>query len=74
MQLAPRDKVKLSAFELMDGRPIPQAWEKGHLNPLEMEQLKYVLQVRETRKVLMEYGNQMLPAPNELAHHPFQWR
>ena len=64
-QRGPRGELKLSAFELY-GRPIPQIQKKGHLNPLEMEQLKYVLQVSETRKVLMEYGNQMLPAPTEL--------
>ena len=56
----------------MYGRAIPQAQEKGHLNPLEMEQLKYAIQVGETMKALKEYGNQVLPEPTDLALHPFQ--
>ena len=39
MWLAPKDKLKLSTFELRCGRSIPQAREKGYLNSLEMEQL-----------------------------------
>ena len=64
----------------MHGRPIPQAWEKGHLNPLtplaplaplvETEQLKCALQVGETMKALVEYGNQVLPTPTDLAFQP----
>ena len=37
-----------------------------------MEQLKYALQVGETMIAPMEYGNQVLPAPTDLALHPFQ--
>ena len=56
MWLAPRHKLKLNDFELLYGRPIiPQAPEKGHLRPLEMEQLKYALQAGEIMKPLMEY-------------------
>lgn len=56
MWLARRHKLKLSAFELLYGRPIiPQAQEKGHLRQLEMGQLKYTLQTGETMKPLMEY-------------------
>lgn len=56
MWLAPRHKLKLNAFELLYGRPIiPQVQEKGHLRPLEMEQLKYILQTGETMKPLTEY-------------------
>ena len=69
MQLAPRDKLKVSAFELMCGRPITQAQEKGHLSPLEMEQLKCAFQVGET---LTEYSNQVLPTPTNLALHPLR--
>ena len=36
-----------------------------------MEQLKYTLQEGETTKGLMEYSNQVLPAPTDLALHPF---
>ena len=72
MQSAPRDK--LSAFELIYGRPIPQAREKGYLNPLEMEQLKYALQVGETMKALTEYGNQVHVASTYLALHPLAMR
>lgn len=71
MWSAPRDYLKL-VFELMDGRPISKAQKKGHFKLLEMEQFKYALQVGETRKALTEHDNQVLPAPNELAHHPFQ--
>lgn len=40
-------------FELLYGRPIiPKP--KGHLRPLEMEQLKYALQTGETMKPLPE--------------------
>ena len=74
MQLAPRDKLKFSALELMDGRPIPQAREKGHLSPFETEQLKCVLQVGETMKALTEHGNQVLPTPTELALYAFWHR
>ena len=56
----------------MYGRPIPQAWKKGHLNSLipltslvETEQLKCALQVGETMKALMVYGNRMLPSPDQ---------
>ena len=37
-----------------------------------MEQLKHALQVGETMKAVMEYGNQMLPTPTELALHPLK--
>lgn len=50
----------------MYDRPIPLAQEKGHLSPLEMEQLKYVLQVGETMKAVNEYGNQVLCTPTDL--------
>lgn len=40
----------LRVFELLYGRPIPQVREKGHLNSLEMEQLRYALQVGENQK------------------------
>lgn len=50
----------------MYDRPIPLAQEKGHLSPLEMEQLKYVLQVGETMKAVNEYGNQVLRTPTDL--------
>ena len=36
-----------------------------------MEQLKYALQVGETRKALMEFGNQVLSTPTDLVLHPF---
>ena len=56
----------------MYGRPIPQAWKKGYLNPLipltslvETEQLKCALQVGETMQALMVYDNQVLPAPDQ---------
>lgn len=56
----------------MYGRPISQAWKKGHLNPcipltssVETEQLKCALQVAETMKALMVYGNQVLPASDQ---------
>ena len=58
-------------FEFRYGRPIPQAQEKGHLNPLKMEQLKCALQVGETMKALTEYGNHVLPTPTDLAFHSF---
>lgn len=48
---------KSSAFELLYGRLILQAQEIGHLSPLEMEQVKDALQVGETMKALMEYGD-----------------
>lgn len=35
-----------------------------------MEQLKYALQVGETTKAFMEYGNQVPPATTHLALHP----
>ena len=65
MQVAPRDKFKLSAFERLYGRPIPQAPEEGHVNLLEMEQLNCVLQVGETTEALRKYGNHMLPPPSD---------
>lgn len=64
MQSAPRDK--LSASELIYGRPIPQAQEKGYLNPLKMEQLKYALQEGETMKALTEQVIRRCP-------HPLTW-
>ena len=111
-----RDKVKSSAFELMYGRHIPHAQEKGHLSPPEMEQLgnslvvqwlghstftagawssipgqgtnilqaaqhgqtnkqkeqlKCAFQVKEIEKAPREYDDQVLPAPTDLALHPF---
>ena len=51
-QLAPRCKFKLSAFELVYGRPISQP-ETGHLSPPEMKPLKYAFQVGETMKSLI---------------------
>lgn len=73
MWLAPRHKLKLNDFELLYGRPIiPQAPEKGHLRPLEMEQLKYALQVGEIFKPLTEYGNQVLLASTVWTLHPSQ--
>lgn len=67
MLLTPRDKLRLSALEL-----ILQAQVKGHLSPLEMEQLKCALQVGETMRALTEYGSQVLSAPIHLTLHPFQ--
>ena len=52
-QLAPRDKFKLSSFELLYVDP---GLKKGKLNSLEMEQLMYAPQVGETMKVLTDYG------------------
>ena len=66
MLLTPRDKLRLSALEL-----ILQAQVKGHLSPLEMEQLKCALQVGETMRALTEYGSQVLSAPIHLTLHPF---
>ena len=60
LQLSPRDKLKLSSLKPVYARP---KTEKGHLKPLEMEQLKHALQVEEIVKTLMKYGNQVLPTP-----------
>ena len=50
----------------MYGRPIPKPEGRDrNLNCLEMEQLKCALQVGETMKALMVYGNRMLPAPDQ---------
>ena len=66
MWLAPKHKLKLSAFELLYGRPIiPQAQEKGHLRQLEMEQLKYTLQTGETMKPLTEYVTSAAALPGQ---------
>ena len=54
----------------MDGKPIPQARDKGHLSPLEMEQLKSALQVGETMRALTAYGDQLPPASPHLALPP----
>ena len=72
IQLAPRNKLKLSAFELLYGKPTPQSQEKGLLSPLEMEQFMYALQRGENVKALTAYGNQVLPAPTDLVLYPFQ--
>lgn len=71
---APRDKVKLCAFELRYARPILQAWEKTHLISLGIEQLEYALQTGETVNALMEYGNQVLLMFTHLALCHFQPR
>lgn len=55
----------------MYDRSISLAQEKGCLSLLEMEQLKYVLQVGETMKAVNEYGNQVLPTPTDLTLHTF---
>ena len=66
MWLAPKHKLKLSAFELLYGRPIIlQAQEKGHLRQLEMEQLKYTLQTGETMKPLTEYVTSAAALPGQ---------
>ena len=63
VQSAPRDELKLSAFELMYGRPIPQAREMGHLNLLAIEQPKCALQVGETRKLSRHMVTRCCPHP-----------
>ena len=63
MQLAPRDKFKLSSFELLYVDP---GLKKGKLNSLEMEQLMYAPQVGETTKVLTDYGTRW-------CLHPLTW-
>ena len=63
MQLAPRDKFKLSSFELLYVDP---GLKKGKLNSLEMEQLMYAPQVGETMKVLTDYGTRW-------CLHPLTW-
>ena len=71
MWLAPKHKLKLSAFELLYGRPIiPQAQEKGHLRQLEMEQLKYTLQTGETMKPLTEYVTSAAALPGQRRGKP----
>lgn len=83
MWLAPRDKLKLSDFELMYRKPFPQ---KFHLHLLEMEQL-HVCPIgvcppdvcppgRRNHESMnfIEY-KQVLPAPTNLSHHfkPEDW-
>lgn len=62
MLLTPRDKLRLSALEL-----ILQAQVKGHLSPLEMEQLKSALQVGETMKASWTGNGYCLHPPTWLS-------
>ena len=40
--------IKSSVFELICGRPTPQAQKRRHFRPFEMKQFKCALQVGET--------------------------
>ena len=50
----------------MYGRPIPQAQEKGHLNPLEMEKLGEITNAK------AEDGKHVQPVLTDLVLNPFQ--
>ena len=50
----------------MYGRPIPQAQEKGHLNPLEMEKLGEITNAK------AEDGKHVQPTLTDLVLNPFQ--
>ena len=68
MWLAPGDKLKLSVFELIThthSRPISQSQEKGHLNPAEMEQLKYAPRSEKPWKLSQKTVTRCL--------HPLAW-
>ena len=49
----------------MYGRPIPQAQEKGHLNPLEMEKLGEITNAK------AEDGKHVQPTFTDLVLNPF---
>lgn len=52
--LAPKEKLKLSTFELMYERLImPHIQKQGPLNPHELEQVQYALQIGETMRPLL---------------------
>lgn len=69
MWLAPKDKVKLSASELIYGRPIPKPNRRDTPAPL-----KWIISScppgRRNRKALTEHGDQTLPDPTNLAPTP----
>lgn len=67
MQLASRRKFKLNTLELLYGRPTSRTGEKGHLSPLEMEQLKSALQVGETMKASWTGNGYCLHPPTWLS-------